>query len=131
MAAILDNVTLNSGLETIGEYCFCNCAVSQITIPGTVGSYCGRLCVQRLQRPRERDIEQRLGTIEGNCFCECPITQITIPGTVKTLGEYAFKGCKSLESVTLSEGVESIGRYAFYACSAAEGRLHSASVTKD
>ena len=44
-------------------------------------------------------------------FCEgnTKIKGLFVPSTVKTVGQYAFKDCTSLETITLSEGVEKIG----------------------
>ncbi len=36
---------------------------------------------------------------------------------VKTIGDYAFKGCKNLETITLPNSVETIGKSAFSGCS--------------
>ena len=43
------------------------------------------------------------------------IQSVVIPSTVRTIGS-AFKNCKDLTSVTLSEGLTSIWEYAFYGC---------------
>ena len=41
------------------------------------------------------------------------IKKVQIPGTIKTIGESAFEGCKSLQSVVLFSGITSIGESAF------------------
>ena len=41
------------------------------------------------------------------------IKSVQIPGSVKTIGESALQGCKSLQSVVLCSGIESIGESAF------------------
>ena len=43
------------------------------------------------------------------------IKSIVIPGTVKTIGEYAFYCCSTLQSVVLGNGIETINRHAFQA----------------
>lgn len=43
-------------------------------------------------------------------------TDFVIPATVRTIGDYAFYGCKQLKTITLSENVAVIGEYAFYGC---------------
>ena len=42
---------------------------------------------------------------------------MTIPGSVTSIGEYAFKDCSGLTSVTIPDSVTSIGKYAFWGCS--------------
>ncbi len=44
-------------------------------------------------------------------------THFFIPDRVTSIGDYAFYGCSSLNSVTIGNGVTSIGDYAFYGCS--------------
>ena len=42
---------------------------------------------------------------------------MTIPDSVKSIGEYAFRSCSGLSSVTIPESVTNIGYSAFDACS--------------
>ena len=44
------------------------------------------------------------------------VTSLTIPGSVCAIGDMAFNGCESLQTVTIEEGVLSIGAYAFANC---------------
>ena len=44
------------------------------------------------------------------------IIKVIIESGVTSIGDYAFSGCGSLESVTIPEGVTSIGRNAFGSC---------------
>ena len=54
----------------------------------------------------------------GNWAFKCcsSLTSITIPNSVKSIGEEAFSGCSSLTSVTIPNGVKSIGDEAFELC---------------
>ncbi|MBQ3419724.1 MAG: leucine-rich repeat protein [Erysipelotrichaceae bacterium] len=45
------------------------------------------------------------------------LTSITIPSSAKTIGNYVFSGCSSLTSITIPDSVTSIGNYAFQGCS--------------
>lgn len=45
------------------------------------------------------------------------LQNIEIPSSVTSIGNYAFRNCKSLQNVTIPESVISIGSYAFAGCS--------------
>ena len=52
----------------------------------------------------------------------CADSDIIIPAKYKgkpvtSIGEYAFRGCSGLTSITIPDGVTSIGKYAFIGCS--------------
>ena len=58
--------------------------------------------------------------IESNLFKNCVVLKkFNIPFNIKTIEEYAFSGCLSLEKVTFDEHsqLETIGNYAFSNCS--------------
>lgn len=45
------------------------------------------------------------------------LTKVPIPNSVKTIGNYAFRGCTGLSSITLGNSLTSIGNSAFRLCS--------------
>ena len=47
--------------------------------------------------------------IESMAFAYKDITDVTIPDTITGIGEYAFRGCKKLSSLTLPESIEYLG----------------------
>ncbi|MBP5610758.1 MAG: leucine-rich repeat domain-containing protein, partial [Clostridia bacterium] len=57
-------------------------------------------------------------SIGNYAFSGCKgLTAVTIPDSVTSIGNYAFYGCSGLTSVTIGNGVTSIGERAFYGCS--------------
>ena len=44
------------------------------------------------------------------------VTNLIIPEGVTSIGDFAFRGIDSIESVTIPEGVKSIGKFAFFDC---------------
>ena len=45
------------------------------------------------------------------------LTSLTLPATITTIGKYAFEDCTGLTSLNLPAGITSIGKYAFSGCS--------------
>ena len=45
------------------------------------------------------------------------LISIDIPSNIKSIGKYAFRNCKNLETVAISNGVTTIGYEAFKNCS--------------
>ena len=45
------------------------------------------------------------------------LTSLTLPAGITSIGEDAFQGCSGLTSLTLPDGITSIDKYAFYGCS--------------
>ena len=105
---VLKSAALPSGLKTIENYAFRNCAaLASVNIPSgvtNIGSY---------------------------AFAGCQsIKSAVIPKNVKQLGENTFSDCTSLSSVTIPEGVESIDYYCFYNCPALKTVTVPKSVTR-
>ena len=56
-------------------------------------------------------------SIGNYAFRDCTsLTSVTIGDGVTSIGSYAFYGCTSLTSITIGNGVTSIGGNAFYGC---------------
>ncbi len=63
-------------------------------------------------------------------FCGCESLQsIVIPNSVTSIGDWAFCGCESLQSIVIPESVTSIGNYAFYDCISLQSIVIPESVT--
>lgn len=63
------------------------------------------------------NIEKGITAIGDFAFKDCfDLSSITIPDSVTSIGRYAFCNCYSLTSITIPESVTSIGDYAFGRC---------------
>ena len=79
------------------------------TFDGNAFSSCGLI---------EFECPENLSKISNNCFARCEgLKRVTFKGkTLKYIGELAFYGCYSLESVHLPNGIPTIPRGCFYGC---------------
>ena len=93
----LEDVTLEEGLETIGEVCFSECAsLTCLKVPESVRK------------------------IERCAFMECGSLQtLILPKRMEVLEDEVFGGCVKLERIDVPEGVREICRKVFAECSAA------------
>ena len=63
-------------------------------------------------------------------YCDS-LTSITIPNRVTSVGDNAFQSCTNLTSITIGESVTSIGNYAFHYCAALTEINYSAIAAND
>ena len=108
----------NSKLTTVSAYLFDGCD-ALLTI--TFGSGSALTSIQAHGFEGMRNLQTvdfgdaALASIGNYAFRYCEnLTSVTIPGTVTSIGRYAFFGAKRISRFDIPESVEQIGRYAFY-----------------
>lgn len=83
-------VTIESGVQTIGQGVFANSGVVSVSLP------------------------QGLRTISADTFKYCrQLKEVNIPDTVESIGSYAFYFCTDLKDIYIPETVTFIGEKAF------------------
>ena len=114
----LKEVTVDDGIQYIGEACFENCMMlEKVSLPQSLlcidnGAFHGCKALSEIALP------QMLNCIDDSAFFECgELKQITIPDSVEYLGSYAFFSCSELECVKLSANVNQLHGSTFYNCS--------------
>ena len=65
------------------------------------------------------DIPGSVEVIEGSAFRGCSLKEVVLHNGLTSIGDWAFRGCYNLKTITIPESVKFIGEYAFEGC----GRL--------
>lgn len=137
----LEEIVLNTGLESIGAYAFASpdnvtSALKSITVPETVvaigeGAFYGAKNLESVTLSTRTDGSSALTTINNWAFRECTaLKSIVIPDGVTTLGitpytgdeddpdatGAVFYGCTGLESATLPNGLTDLQSQTFGGC---------------
>ena len=136
----LTSVIIGNGVTSIGGAAFRDCtSLTSIIIPGSVTSigdqafgYCPSL--ERLTVAPGNPKYHSAGncvieTATGTLIQGCNNSVIPSDGSVTSIGDYAFRGCTSLTSITIPDSVTSIGDHAFDNCTALTSIVIPDSVT--
>ena len=120
---IPDNVSYENVVFTvtsIGKDAFSglypyNCNITGIVLPSGLVSikenaFAWCKGIKKLKLPNG------LESIGANAFVYCNMDSLIIPGTIKTLSDYCFNGCESLEYLEFEEGVTIIPKITFADC---------------
>lgn len=112
------NIIIEDGITSIGEYDFYYCWIRSVTIPNSVTSiadYAFRECNMFNWSVVIPDSVTSLGT---NAFMSCTkLTSITFGNGITSVGNSVFYRFTALTSITFGKGITSIGSNAFYGCS--------------
>lgn len=103
----LTSVTIGNGMTEIGRFAFVNCdSLTSIYYTGDIVGWCSINGLDNLMSgPKTLYIGGK--KVEGDFI---------IPGSVTSIGRSAFRGCRELTSVTISNGVTGIDSSAFAYC---------------
>ena len=127
----LTTITIPAGVTSISDYAFNDCySLTTITIPASVTnigveafSYCSNIATMTVEANNKvydsrnscnAIIEQESNTLIAGC------KNTIIPDDVTRIGDFAFRGCSGLTTVTIGSGVTYIGSDAFYECTNVE-----------
>lgn len=116
----LKDVTLSEKLKAIPNRAFAGCtSLEEITIPKTVdniGNQAFLGCNKLGSIDLHQDVARTTGKIGANAFENCTSLKNVNLGQYKTITEYAFKSCPSLEAITFPETTEFIDNDVFQYC---------------
>ncbi|MCR5323404.1 MAG: leucine-rich repeat protein [Lachnospiraceae bacterium] len=113
----LENVTLNEGLEKIGDEAFCECgALTSLRMPSTVTSI-GASLFYNCSSLKTVELPEGITQIPDNTFFGCgALKKVNLPKSTELIGINAFWECESLTEIELPEGLKSIDDDAFNGC---------------
>lgn len=137
--AVLQNLTIESGIREIGEYAFSDClALTTVNMQNIsdIGRYAFRGCtkLEKIQFSynlaeisafafayceslENVALPENLLSIGNSAFYMCTkLTDVTMFDKLTKIDANAFNGCNKLMSITIPENVEQIGGYAFANC---------------
>lgn len=134
----LTSVVIGSGITTINNAAFKECALTGVVIPNSVTSLgtnvfekCSGLtsisfgtgitvipsaCVMDCTQLRTATINGPIFEIEDMAFKGCALTGFNFINTLMTIGDGAFADCGSLTRVVLPDTITSVGKNAFQSC---------------
>ena len=69
----------------------------------------------------EVELSAALKTIGYQAFARTKLKALVLPNALEEVGQEAFSGCASLETVYIPQSVTSLGRKAFYGCTGLKG----------
>ena len=124
----LTSITIPNSVTSIGRYAFLGCSgLTSITIPNSVTSIgenpfdgCSGLTSIVVEEGNtmydsRENCNAIIETASNTLITGCENT--IIASSVTSIGDWAFKNCSGLTSITIPNSVTSIGRYAFLGCS--------------
>lgn len=108
----LTSLSLPDGLQSVG-----NNAFNSVGLVLTANLKGVRAIIHVPTNAKVEDLPEDIVAIGSYAFLNWTGTSYAIPSTVKTIGDYAFSGCRSLVDLTIPTSVTSVGNYAFRNCS--------------
>lgn len=112
-ASRITKLTLNEGLQTIGEMAFCGASIRELVLPGSLeelGEYAFYHCESLARVDMSRT---KLTVLPRNLFAYAGIEQVVWPAGLTEIGTQCFLGTPHLKQVELPETVRQIGFEAF------------------
>ena len=103
----LTNITIQDGVESIGDYAFDGCKkLKEINVAPNNKKYTSVSGIL-FDKSKKELLRYPAGKVDKS---------YNIPDSVTSIGDLAFEGCSSIESITITDNVINIGISAFVEC---------------
>ena len=99
-------------LEFVGWQAFCNTAITEVTVPAATSM--GKEIFRNCTKLKEVNLAEDLTDIPERTFQECNSIEVVHLNNIKTIDDYAFYGCVSIQSLSIPDCVTKIGDHAFW-----------------
>ncbi len=131
---LLGNITLGSGVKSIGKNAFNDTAFYQNADKWTDGGktlYINNcLIVAKTDLTGAYTVRENTALIANDAFNgNTALTSVSFPSSLLYIGNDAFRGCSAVDSIALPAGLLSVGNNAFMGCSVASSVSIPANVT--
>ncbi|UKK51363.1 leucine-rich repeat protein [Prevotella sp. E13-17] len=110
----LENLTIGSGVTTIGEYAFNRCGTywddethqgveNLVVTMGSNVTTIGAYAFEECSKLKSVTLPSTLTTIGNEAFYLTGLTSISIPASVTSIGDLAFQSCDNMTSITIED----------------------------
>lgn len=112
----LTNVSLSTGLESIGSNAFTETGLTELSIPDSV-TVIGDYAFSGCSSLAKLELGEGVSSIGKSAFIGCyELPAVSIPDSVTSIGSFAFDRCYALTDVKLPKNLTAIEEYAFGEC---------------
>ena len=115
----INNIVIPGSVTSIGEYAFYECtSLESVTISAGVSKTIGKCCFEWCSALEKVIMNSGVISIGDQAFSDCTsLTEAVLSDTLVSIGNSGFSGCSKLPSIIIPHSVTTMGMCVFYGCS--------------